>query len=104
MRSKFSSPKLAAVAKHRRITDKVIFSHLGRVKREDVIPQLADFCLQVEGVDWSVVSGVHNGSLIVSVRNVGFVRAAGDVVKEDHNVTTEFCFEAVTKHVVMVSV
>ncbi len=64
-----------------RIEDEVIFSHLGDVAREDVIPQLADFCLQVEGVDWSVVSGVFGGELIVSIRNVGFVQAAGTVVK-----------------------
>ncbi|HHN75412.1 MAG TPA: hypothetical protein ENK10_09315 [Acidobacteria bacterium] len=64
-----------------RIEDKVIFSHLGQVSREDIIPQLADFCLQVEGVDWSAVSGVIGGELVMSLRNVGFVQAAGTVVK-----------------------
>lgn len=65
-----------------RIEDKVIFSHLGAVVREDIIPQLADFCLQVEGVDWSVVSGVCGDELVLSVRNVGFVQKAGTIVKE----------------------
>ncbi len=65
-----------------RIVDKVIFTHLGAVEREDVIPQLAEFCLQIEGVEWSVVSGVIDGKLVMSIRNVGFVRAAGDLVKE----------------------
>ncbi len=64
-----------------RIEDKVIFSHLGAVRRGDIIPQLADFCLQVEEVDWSVVSGVVGGELVVCVRNVGFVQHAGAVVK-----------------------
>lgn len=64
-----------------RIAEKVIFSHLGVVRREDIIPQLADFCLQVEGVEWSVVSGVVHAELIISVRNVGFVQRAGAVVK-----------------------
>jgi len=68
--------------KHRWVVDRVVFSHLGKVDREDVIPQLADFCLQVEGVEWSVVSGVHEGSFVMSVRNVGFVRAAGDLLRE----------------------
>jgi nanoRNase/pAp phosphatase (c-di-AMP/oligoRNAs hydrolase) len=68
--------------KQRWVVDKVVFSHLGRVDREDVIPQLADFCLQVEGVEWSVVSGVYEGSLVMSVRNVGFVRAAGELLRE----------------------
>lgn len=64
-----------------RIEQRVIFSHLGRVSREDVIPQLADFCLQIEDVDWSVVSGVVDGELSISVRNVGFVQKAGAIVK-----------------------
>lgn len=67
--------------KNARIEDKVIFSHLGPVSREDIIPQLADFCLQVEGADWSAVSGVFGNELIISVRNVGFVQKAGGVIK-----------------------
>lgn len=64
-----------------RIEDRVLFSHLGPVRREDIVPQLADFCLQVEGVDWSAVSGVFEDELIISVRNVGFVQKAGTAVK-----------------------
>ncbi len=71
----------AAGLKDARIEAKVIFSHLGPVSREDIIPQLADFCLSVEGVEWSVVSGVVGGELILSVRNVGFVQKAGTVIK-----------------------
>jgi nanoRNase/pAp phosphatase (c-di-AMP/oligoRNAs hydrolase) len=64
------------------IEERVIFSHLGEVDREDVIPHLADFCLQVQGVEWSVVSGIHDTTLVIAVRNVGFVRAAGEVVRD----------------------
>lgn len=64
-----------------RIEERVIFTHLGAVTREDIIPQLADFCLQVEDADWSAVSGVYEGELIISIRNVGFVQKAGGVVK-----------------------
>src|SRR5690606_22389009 len=53
---------------------------LGRV-REDVIPQVADLGLQAEGAEWSVAAGVVGGDLVFSVRNVGYVRAAGDVVR-----------------------
>jgi nanoRNase/pAp phosphatase (c-di-AMP/oligoRNAs hydrolase) len=59
----------------------ILFTHLGPLLREDVIPYIADFCLEVEGVDWSVVSGVFEGRLILSVRNYGGSRSAGDVVK-----------------------
>ena len=41
----------------------------------------ADLCLQVEGVEWSVVSGVVNGEAHISVRDVGYVKSAGDVVR-----------------------
>ena len=53
---------------------------LGRV-REDVIPQVADLGLQVEGTEWAIAAGIVNSDLVFSVRNVGYVRAAGDVVR-----------------------
>lgn len=67
--------------KKRRIVKDILFSHLGRVRREDVIPHFADFSLQIEGVEWAVVSGVFKGNLVISVRNVGYVRSAGVIVK-----------------------
>ena len=53
---------------------------LGRV-REDVIPQVADMALQAEGAEWAVAAGVVGSDLVFSVRNVGHVRAAGEVVR-----------------------
>ena len=65
----------------RRIVRKVFFSHLGRLSVMAQIPQFADFGLQAEGVEWSVVSGVVNDNVHVSVRNVGYVKSAGDVCR-----------------------
>jgi nanoRNase/pAp phosphatase (c-di-AMP/oligoRNAs hydrolase) len=59
-----------------------MFVHLGAVGYPELVAQFADFLLQVEGAEWSVVSGLVNGELHVSVRNVGWVRAAGDVVRD----------------------
>src|SRR4030065_1402197 len=67
--------------KKRRIVNNILFSHLGRVRREGVIPHFADFSLQVEGVEWAGVSGIFKGNLVISVRNVGYVRSAGIIVK-----------------------
>jgi nanoRNase/pAp phosphatase (c-di-AMP/oligoRNAs hydrolase) len=53
---------------------------LGRV-REDVIPQVADLGLQAEGAEWAVAVGSVGSDLVFSVRNVGYVRAAGEVVR-----------------------
>jgi nanoRNase/pAp phosphatase (c-di-AMP/oligoRNAs hydrolase) len=67
------------------ILNKILFVHLGRVKQEDIIPRLADFCLQIEGADWSVVSGLFQRNLVISVRNVGYVKSAGDIVTKIFN-------------------
>lgn len=56
--------------------------HVGAVEREDIIPQLADFCLQFEGIEWVAVSGKWQHALVISVRNPGYVRSAGDVVRK----------------------
>ena len=72
---------LALGLSRRRIVRDVFFSHLGRVATVDQIPQFADFGLQAEGVEWSVVSGIVGEEVHISVRNVGYVRSAGDVVR-----------------------
>ena len=59
----------------------VVVSCLGQVEREDLIPQVADFLLQFEDVEWVVCAGLFDGNVVMSVRNVGYVKNAGDVVK-----------------------
>jgi nanoRNase/pAp phosphatase (c-di-AMP/oligoRNAs hydrolase) len=73
---------LGRALRTRRVRDKVAFVFLGSVEREDLIPQIADFCLQFEGVEWAVVSGIFESDLVISVRNVGYVKAAGKVLKD----------------------
>ena len=57
------------------------YVHLGAVEREDVIPQMAELCLQLQGAEWSAASGLVGDQLVVSVRNAGYQKAAGTVVK-----------------------
>ena len=59
--------------------------HVGQVARDDAIPLLADFCLQFEGTEWVVVSGKWQNTVVMSVRNPGYVRSAGDVVRKLFN-------------------
>jgi nanoRNase/pAp phosphatase (c-di-AMP/oligoRNAs hydrolase) len=73
---------LAAGIARRRIVADVVFVHLGAVGYPELVAQFADLFLQVEGAEWSVVSGIVDTELHVSVRNVGYVRAAGDVVRQ----------------------
>jgi len=59
------------------IDDGIFVVHLGDVTREDVIPQFVEFAMQVKGVVWAAVSGVYEGKVVISFRNVGHVESAG---------------------------
>jgi nanoRNase/pAp phosphatase (c-di-AMP/oligoRNAs hydrolase) len=63
-----------------RVEDGIHLLVLGRVD-EEVIPQVADLGLQAEGAEWAIAAGVVKSDLVFSVRNVGYVRAAGEVVR-----------------------
>jgi nanoRNase/pAp phosphatase (c-di-AMP/oligoRNAs hydrolase) len=64
-----------------RLRNQVLSAFLGQTTREDFIPYTADFLLQVEDVKWTIVAGIVGGQLIVSVRNLGYSRNAGEFVK-----------------------
>ena len=64
------------------LADQVFTAFLGKVPREDCITYAADFFLDLEDVRWTVISGVVNEMMIISVRNLGYSRNAGDFVKK----------------------
>jgi nanoRNase/pAp phosphatase (c-di-AMP/oligoRNAs hydrolase) len=66
---------------HLEVANGLSFAYLGEVEREDVIPQLAEFLLQVEGAEWSAAAGLRDGRLVASVRNAGWQRSAGDALR-----------------------
>lgn len=68
-----------------RMMEHVFCAFLGEPPREDFIPYVADFYLQLENVQWSVISGVVHDTFIVSVRNLGYSRNAGDFVRRWFN-------------------
>ena len=61
--------------------DQVYTAHLGDAPREDLIPYVADFLLQLEDAKWAIISGRVGPDLVVSVRNLGYSRNAGEFVK-----------------------
>ena len=64
------------------LRDGLVALHLGPVERDDLIVQMADFCLQFEGVEWVAVAGKLGSNLVIAVRNHGLGRAnAGETVK-----------------------
>ena len=67
---------------HGRMAEQVFCAFLGNSAREDFIPYVADFYLQLENVKWTIVSGIVDDSLIISVRNLGYSRNAGEFVRK----------------------
>jgi nanoRNase/pAp phosphatase (c-di-AMP/oligoRNAs hydrolase) len=63
------------------LTDQVFCAFLGTSPREDFIPYVADFFLQLENVKWTVIAGIVNDTLVVSVRNLGYSKNAGEFVR-----------------------
>ncbi len=65
-----------------RMVEQVFCSFIGASPREDFIPYVADFYLQLEDVKWTIVSGIVNDALVISVRNLGYSRNAGEFVRK----------------------
>jgi nanoRNase/pAp phosphatase (c-di-AMP/oligoRNAs hydrolase) len=61
--------------------EQVFSAFVGEASREDFIPYTADFFLQLEDVKWTIIAGVVGNTMIVSVRNLGYSRNAGEFVK-----------------------
>jgi nanoRNase/pAp phosphatase (c-di-AMP/oligoRNAs hydrolase) len=72
---------LSRAMKRFEVRDGLVVLHLGKVERDDLIVQMADFCLDFEGVEWVAVSGKLGNKLVIAVRNHGTgTRSAGEVV------------------------
>jgi len=59
----------------------VFCASIGESPREDFIPYVADFFLQLEDVKWTVVAGRVGATLVISVRNLGYTKNAGEFVR-----------------------
>ncbi|HET7694355.1 MAG TPA: DHH family phosphoesterase [Vicinamibacterales bacterium] len=68
-------------SQHGILREQVFTAFIGEAPREDFIPYTADFFLQLEDVKWTILAGVVGSTLIVSVRNLGYSRNAGEFVK-----------------------
>ncbi len=73
-------------AKQRGLIEEQVFcAFLGTTSREDFVPYVADFYLQLEETHWTIVGGVVGDSMVISVRNLGYSRNAGDFVRKHFN-------------------
>ena len=58
-----------------------IFVHLDEVTSTDILVEVAEFMLKIHSICWSIVSGIHNDTLIIVVRNNGPRKDAGKLVR-----------------------
>jgi nanoRNase/pAp phosphatase (c-di-AMP/oligoRNAs hydrolase) len=63
------------------LADQVFCAFIGASAREDFITYVADFFLQLEDVKWTIIAGIVNDSLVISVRNLGYTKNAGEFVR-----------------------
>jgi nanoRNase/pAp phosphatase (c-di-AMP/oligoRNAs hydrolase) len=63
------------------LSDQVFCAFLGPSPREDFIPYVADFFLQLEDAKWTVIAGIVGDMLVLSVRNLGYSKNAGEFVR-----------------------
>ena len=54
---------------HARVSGRVAWSHVTDVQQPEIIPEIADRLLRLEKISWSFCTGIHNGSLILSLRS-----------------------------------
>ena len=71
-----------AASTYGRLEQQVFCAFIGRVPREDFVPYVADFFLQLEDTRWTIIGGLVDGSFVLSVRNLGYSRNAGEFVRK----------------------
>ena len=64
-----------------KMAGQVFCASLGESAREDFIPYVADFFLQLEDVKWTLIAGRVNDTIVLSVRNLGYSKNAGEFVR-----------------------
>jgi nanoRNase/pAp phosphatase (c-di-AMP/oligoRNAs hydrolase) len=63
------------------LVDQVFCGFIGPTPREDFIPYVADFFLQLEDVKWTLIAGLVGDTLIISMRNLGYSKNAGEFAR-----------------------
>lgn len=61
---------------------KVVVSLLGDVQYPDMVAEVADFLLRLDGAEWSAAIGAYNGSLYCSIRTTDRDTNAGDLLQQ----------------------
>ena len=58
-----------------------IFAHLDEVPTADILVEIAEFYLKIHDISWSIISGIYENNLIIIIRNDGYRKDAGKIVR-----------------------
>jgi nanoRNase/pAp phosphatase (c-di-AMP/oligoRNAs hydrolase) len=61
--------------------DTLVVSHLDDIQQPDIVPEIADFLLRMEGKTWSLCTGRSNGRVYLSIRTTNPRADAGQIMR-----------------------
>jgi nanoRNase/pAp phosphatase (c-di-AMP/oligoRNAs hydrolase) len=59
----------------------LVVSHVGEVEQTDIVPEIADLMLRLQGITWSLCTGVFGGRLYLSIRTTNPRADAGRLMR-----------------------
>jgi len=60
----------------------LIVSHLGEVEQPDIVPEIADLLLRMEGKTWSLATGLFDDRVYLSIRTTNVRADAGRIMRK----------------------
>lgn len=67
---------------HLQGVENLVVSHVGEVAQPDIVPEIADLLLRLEGKTWSLATGVWEGRLYLSIRTTNPRAEAGRIMRK----------------------
>lgn len=62
--------------------DTLVLSHLGEVEQPDIVPEIADLLLRLEGKTWSMATGLFGDRVYLSLRTTNVRADAGRIMRK----------------------
>jgi len=62
--------------------DTLVVSHLTAVEQPDIVPEIADLLLRLEGKTWSLVTGLFDDRVYLSIRTTNIRADAGRIMRK----------------------
>ncbi len=63
------------------VVKECIFAHIDEVPSADLLVEIAEFMLKIHDISWSIISGIYHDNLIIIIRNDGYRKDAGRIVR-----------------------